>query len=614
MKNKIGMVIVGIIVLTVLLLSQAAVLGAKPAAPATPKFDDGNFAAPDYNNGATETFNVSSSRTFNYNCHCAVQAKNPACSGYIRLQMDSGSGFVNEKSDACNIASGATCSNNYLKNFAASGTYAFRVFCDENTGTDFTQPSNEYVTLTVQGCVDNSTRLCPLQAGVCAGAIQTCMNNEWTACDYGSNYGAESSFTCDGLDNNCNGIVDEIDNDGDGFGICATGPSANNELLLANYTGTFIIYTYNDLTHTYEEAWRYNNNSVNFNQANGEIGDVNHDGLNDFALVSYIGGYRLEVWSYNLSSYSWYKLWRSNDFSLSLGGVGDIADTDNDGKNEMYVTSGNAAQSGAYVYENDSDNAASFGYTTVFSGVFPCYYVGAAGDMNNNGIPELVKECSNWTNKATIWEWDSSLSDYVYIANVTLPPPRNNPNGLTIIDDMECGDVDKDGVAECVLCGNTGKTSVIDYSNGAYSVVFNSPQLASSSTLSETCSVGDITNDGWPDWIEADNSFGVRAFTYNGNAFVNFWNYTKPSVGGIGESFIGDSDNDAKGEFIIWDGGSKSFMMFESNLVGATSFSNTYNWTFASSPSNIIIGDFDSDAGQLDCNDNDPDVYPGYGC
>jgi hypothetical protein len=57
------------------------------------------------------------------------------------------------------------------------------------------------------GC-DPADRPACLDRGVCEGTEPLCEEGEWTACNYPPEY-EETEASCDGLDNDCNGLVDE---------------------------------------------------------------------------------------------------------------------------------------------------------------------------------------------------------------------------------------------------------------------------------------------------------------------------------------------------------------------------------------------------------------------
>ncbi|MBU1900042.1 putative metal-binding motif-containing protein, partial [Myxococcota bacterium] len=85
------------------------------------------------------------------------------------------------------------------------------------------------------GAVDESLvgPRCAAQAGVCANATQRCVGGAWAACapqDFGARYEAEE-VSCDGLDNDCDGEIDEacdcrpseIQRCGEAVGQCSPG-------------------------------------------------------------------------------------------------------------------------------------------------------------------------------------------------------------------------------------------------------------------------------------------------------------------------------------------------------------------------------------------------------
>ncbi|MBU1198325.1 MAG: putative metal-binding motif-containing protein [Nanoarchaeota archaeon] len=599
-----------VIVMTVLSLA-AVVLAGKPGIEAVlpGTYDDANFFAPDYNNGASETFNAGESRTFNYECSCDKLPGDRPCNGNIILQVNDGSGFVNEKTSACNVPESGTCSASHTILFDEADTYIFRVFCDESSGVDFTQPSNEYVALTAvsTGCTNGETRACPNQLGVCAGSVETCTGEVWPGCDYSSISGYEVvEATCDDLDNDCNGAVDDVDADGDGSGACASAAGTVNELLLTglnNDPGSIDIFEYqND---QYMNVWSTSTPGISnlANPAGGEIGDVTHDGVNDFVITRYDGtNFLIEVWTYDNSNHEWYNVWTG----IADGGayVADIGDFDNDGFTEFALTV-QSSGTGYEIWGNDVASATTFSREAIvkdFGG--GTTFIDGSGDLNNNGIPELIFQ-DGAGNPVEIWEWTGSSYELQSIVNVS----------ISLVDDIECsGDVNRDGVVDCVIGGNSEQSHILTYS-GFYFIDYNTPETPSVFSFTQSVSIGDITNDGYDDWVDGSKD-GPRVFSYNGVSYANVWNspVTFSSVPGIGSSFVGDCDNDGKSEFIFGYPNEDKYMLWESDAIGATSFDNTFTWSnHAAGSMHVMIGNLNpfNDGGVADCNDNNENIYPG---
>ncbi len=579
------------------------------APPRNGSYTAADFVLPDFVDGDVATLAIGSSATFTYTCACGGVRKDPDCSGSARIEVDDGSGFMGVDSTPCDAAKDSGCTASTVWPAESAGVYSFRIVCDEQDGTDYVQDPSEYVTIAAEDlkpCTDGETRACPQQVGVCAGSFETCVGGAWPGCDYGPDYQTQEA-SCDSLDNDCDGVVDDVDLDGDGYTACATAPGVVNELVLTNIgqQGALAVYEYR--FGQYVEVWSSLNPDVETTIGGGEMGDLTGDGIPEFALVRAgdVEPYRLEIWALDPAGAGWTLL-----TSVSCGLyppllVGDIADVDGDGSNELLITYGGGKALEVYSYDGSG--------LVLEASVQDCsaedaLFIGTVGDLDGDGTPEIVFQCDS---PEDILVHEYLAGSYRLVGRV--PVPISGYGSPMIVDDMETGDVNRDGRDDAVFCGNSGAVHVLTYRGGAYVVEFSSPPPAQIDAHSQTCSVGDVTNDGFDD-ILVVNKEGARVYSHDGTGYQLVWIGSRPTgTPPIGASCVGDPDNDGFDELLFSDVGldqpSMNVKLYESDLVGAGDFQLTHTFEPAVyGGGTILVGDLDptNDLPQLDCDDADP--------
>ncbi|MCD4739563.1 hypothetical protein K8R43_00065 [archaeon] len=123
--------------------------------------------------------------------------------------------------EPCCKAYGKSCSGAEC----CSGMSCCEGFCGKDTGeecSDSSECCSDYCSGGVclersYACMVGETRDCLKQEGVCAGSLEYCTTDkDWQGCDYfvwSSDYQQTESECADGLDNDCDGLKDEMDSD-----------------------------------------------------------------------------------------------------------------------------------------------------------------------------------------------------------------------------------------------------------------------------------------------------------------------------------------------------------------------------------------------------------------
>ena len=117
------------------------------------------------------------------------------------------------------------------------------------------------------------------------------------------------------------------------------------------------------------------------------------------------------------------------------------------------------------------------------------------------------------------------------------------------------------------------------------------PPPVGGDSFSQTCSVGDVTNDGQAD-ILVVNVEGAKVYSYDGNAYYEVWvgpplTWHPPVAG----SYIGDTDDDGFIEFLYIDHVGDAILLYEGDVVGANSFTNTVTFGPIMYSGTVLVGD-----------------------
>jgi len=323
------------------------------------------------------------------------------------------------------------------------------------------------------------------------------------------------------------------------------------------------------------------------------IGDVNNDGRNDVVLTT------SKYFDPDNDNHIFVFL-QTPEGTLSgpvkyPAGNGesiDIADLNNDGKNDVVVTTSNAI--GVFLQRQDGSLNPMISYPSNHSNPTNTYKV-RTGDFNHDGLTDVVSI-----------DWGSRSDDVdIYVQNDTgtLNPPVTYRVLHAGYDDLEVGDVNDDGLTDIIVMSGQSYAYdnigiLIQTSEG----LFDTPVYYDIGLNANTrgVAVGDVNNDSLEDIV----------VTYGGNkpsSFISVFQQSNTQTLGppvpyssydIPESVeIADVNQDGQNDVIVLHGGWMKMGVYLQKPDGALDTELLFPIPYAShyNPHGLAVGDLNAD-------------------
>lgn len=310
-----------------------------------------------------------------------------------------------------------------------------------------------------------------------------------------------------------------------------------NELLISGRDCTIRVMKWNENTQTYDQAKALHPPLYPLVQCDAggmAIGDVTNDGKNEIAATWYSTVYRYflgRYWLIGLNSW----IFRNG------GGNPDclIGDCDNDGKNELIMSGGAMGENSTVppitilkwngwrltkVATFDDPNAHGYKY---------CYMAGL-GDVDNDGQNEIA--CA-YSGKVMVLKWNTQNQSFDGTEIFRGNQQDNFPFACV------CKDCDGDGKAEILVSYYSPHISIFKWNGTGYPMQFDILWPDGEAVI-EGIDAGDVDNDGIPEIVAGAGV--THIMQWNGTTYVE--EATLPTYGSMAVISIGDCDNDGLNE------------------------------------------------------------------
>lgn len=270
-----------------------------------------------------------------------------------------------------------------------------------------------------------------------------------------------------------------------------------------------------------------------------------------------------------------------------------IGDVDGDGKPDVVLL--NVAANTVSVLRNTS-TAGSISFAApvdLTTGNTPkCI---AIDDMDGDGKPDLIVGNSGDL-KFSVLLNTSTPGSVSFASKVDF-----SATSASSVDELAVVEIDGDGKPDILFITINGASSLIKFMINASTV----GSLAFTNNASDPINspknivVADFDRDGKADWAIASNATGTGKFYRNNSSPGSVTLATGFSIAvGTSPAWIasGDMDGDGKADLVSTNtGGSNIATLLNTSTSGSTSFAARVGTTISTTPSCVVIGDFDGD-------------------
>ncbi|MBP6686716.1 MAG: VCBS repeat-containing protein [Lacibacter sp.] len=279
---------------------------------------------------------------------------------------------------------------------------------------------------------------------------------------------------------------------------------------------------------------------------------------------------------------------------VDYSGGGTIIDADWDTDGKIDIAYNIFAENRVFFYRNTStgSNLSFTNFPDFFGGLVNVIGL-AKGDFNGDGKLDLVA-ATPFSNAVYVFRNGSSAVGSIFFFGPTAFTTGSEPRKVTVAD------IDADGKLDIISSNKGANTvSVLRNTSTATTISFETKIDFAVATAPEDITAGDLDGDGKPEIAIACSGSNVVSLLRNTSTTgaISFASKTDLSAGsstwGVA---IGDIDSDGKAEVLASNLGPNTISVFKNNsTTGSLSFDAAANFTVASSPRGLKLGDLNAD-------------------